>query len=54
MRVIPLFVTEGLLLDRLAGVPATVDRPLGTDLAALVADRFHHARRAAQEVFAPC
>lgn len=54
VRVIPLFVTEGLLLDRLAGVPATVDRPLGTDLAGLVADRFHHARRAAQEVFAPC
>ena len=54
VRVIPLFVTEGLLLDRLAGVPATVDRPLGTDLAGLVADRFHHARRSAQEVFAPC
>lgn len=54
VRVIPLFVTEGLLLDRLAGVPATVDRPLGTELAGLVADRFHHARRAAQEVFAPC
>ncbi len=36
------------------GVPATVDRPLGTDLVGLVADRFHHARRAAQEVFAPC
>ena len=54
VRVIPLFVSEGLLLDRLAGVPATVDRPLGTDLSGLVADRFHHARRAAQEVFAPC
>lgn len=54
VRVIPLFVTEGLLLDRLAGVPATVDRPLGTDLAGLVADRFHHARGVAQEVFAPC
>lgn len=54
VRVIPLFVTEGLLLDRLAGVPATVEHPLGTDISGLVADRFHHARRGAQEVFAPC
>lgn len=54
VRVVPLFVTEGLLLDRLEGVPATVDRPLGTDLATLVADRFYHARRTAQEVYAPC
>lgn len=54
VRVIPLFVTEGLLLDRLAGVPATVDRPLGTDLAGLVVDRFRQARNAAQEVFVPC
>ncbi|MCZ9307081.1 sirohydrochlorin chelatase [Corynebacterium sp. c8Ua_181] len=54
VRVIPLFVAEGLLLDRLAGVPATVDRPLGTDLAGLVVDRFRQARNAAQEVFVPC
>ncbi|MCT1426937.1 MULTISPECIES: sirohydrochlorin chelatase [Corynebacterium] len=54
VRVIPLFVTEGLLLDRLAGVSATVDRPLGTDLAGLVVDRFRQARNAAQEVFVPC
>ena len=54
VRVIPLFVTEGLLLDRLAGVPATVEHPLGTDISGLVADRFHHARRGAKEVFAPC
>ena len=54
VRVIPLFVTEGLLLDRLAGVPATVEHPLGTDLSGLVTDRFNHARRGAQEVFAPC
>ncbi|MCK6083284.1 sirohydrochlorin chelatase [Corynebacterium kefirresidentii] len=54
VRVIPLFVTEGLFLDRLAGVPATVEHPLGTDISGLVADRFHHARRGAQEVFAPC
>lgn len=43
VRVLPLFVTEGLLLDLLAEAPAHVDSPLGVDLAGIVSHRFVHA-----------
>ena len=43
VRVLPLFVTEGLLLDLLAEAPAYVDSPLGVDLAGIVSHRFAHA-----------
>lgn len=52
MRVIPLFVTAGLLLKPLSSTPSnvTVDPVLGTDLAGIVAAHYHIA----QEVGAPC
>lgn len=52
MRVIPLFVTAGLLLKPLSSTPSnvTVDPVLGTDLAGIVAAHYHIA----QEVGVPC
>ncbi len=52
MRVIPLFVTAGLLLKPLSSTPSnvTVDPVLGTDLAGIVAVHYHIA----QEVGVPC
>ncbi|MBK4138910.1 sirohydrochlorin chelatase [Corynebacterium macginleyi] len=46
MRVIPLFVTAGLLLKPLSSTPSnvTVDPVLGTDLAGIVAARYHIAQ----------
>ncbi|MDN6600836.1 MAG: sirohydrochlorin chelatase [Corynebacterium flavescens] len=50
VRVLPLFVTAGLLLDLLSDSPGHIDPPLGEDLAEIVAARFQvgartHARQ---------
>lgn len=43
-HLLPLFVTEGLLLDRVLRMwPGTVSAPLGVDLAHVVASRYRHA-----------
>lgn len=43
VRVLPLFVTEGLLLDLLADSPGTIEPPLGVDLAGIITARFQTA-----------
>jgi len=45
VRVLPLFVTTGLLLDLLSESPVHVDPPLGEDLADIIAARFRAVAR---------